>query len=147
MIVYMQVVRAALWPPLKYIAMYAEVDHASTVPLNVSRDTLRTNMINIKTFVSGNMRDVFGVTQEEFYLFSTIYFGGTRWYSWLRHCATTRKVAGSISDGVIGIFHWQNSSGHTEMSTRNISWGKGGRCVGLTTLQHSCVDCLEIWDP
>jgi len=22
----------------------------------------------------------------------------------------------------------------TEISTRNISWGKGGRCVGLTTL-------------
>jgi hypothetical protein len=22
----------------------------------------------------------------------------------------------------------------TEMSTRNISWGKDGRCVGLTTL-------------
>ena len=30
---------------------------------------------------------------------------GTRWRSWLRHCATSRKVAGSIPDGVIGIFH------------------------------------------
>jgi hypothetical protein len=31
--------------------------------------------------------------------------GSTRWRSWLRHCATTsRKVAGSILDGVIGIF-------------------------------------------
>jgi len=29
----------------------------------------------------------------------------TRWRSWLRHCATSRKVAGSIPDGVIGIFH------------------------------------------
>ena len=38
---------------------------------------------------------------------------------------------------------------HTEMSTRNTSWGgggKGGRCVGLT-LPNSCADCLEIWDP
>jgi len=35
----------------------------------------------------------------------------------------------------------------TEMSTRNISWGKGGRCVGLTALLHSCADCLEIWEP
>ena len=35
----------------------------------------------------------------------------------------------------------------TEMSTRNISWGKGGRCVWLTTLQPSCDDCLEIWEP
>ena len=30
---------------------------------------------------------------------------GTRWRSWLRHCATSRKVAGSIPGGVIGIFH------------------------------------------
>ena len=25
--------------------------------------------------------------------------------------------------------------------------GKGGRCVGLTALPSSCVDCLEIWEP
>jgi len=58
---------------------------------------------------------------------------GTRWRSWLRHCATSRKVAGSIPDGVSGIFHWHNPSGRTtalgstqpltEMSTRNICWG------------------------
>ena len=36
---------------------------------------------------------------------------GTRWRSWLRHCATSRKVAGSIPDGVIEIFHWHNPSG------------------------------------
>ena len=30
---------------------------------------------------------------------------GTRWRSWLRHCATSRKVAGSIPDGVTEIFH------------------------------------------
>ena len=58
---------------------------------------------------------------------------GTRWCSWSRHCATSRKVAGSIPDGVIGIFHWHNPSGRTmvlgltqplsEMSTGNISWG------------------------
>ena len=27
------------------------------------------------------------------------------WRSWLRHCATSRKVAGSIPDVVIGILH------------------------------------------
>ena len=52
---------------------------------------------------------------------------------WLRCCATNRKVAGSIPDGVIGIFHWRNPSDHTlalgstqpltEMSTMRISWG------------------------
>jgi len=30
---------------------------------------------------------------------------GTLCRSWLRHCARSRKVAGSIPDGVIGIFH------------------------------------------
>ena len=28
-------------------------------------------------------------------------------------CATNQKVAGSISDDVIGIFHWHNPSDHT----------------------------------
>jgi hypothetical protein len=32
-------------------------------------------------------------------------FRGSRWRSCLRHCATSRKVAGSIPDGVTGIFH------------------------------------------
>ena len=84
--------------------------------------------------------------------------GGPRWCSWLRHCATSWKVADSIPNGVTGIFHWHNPSGRnmalgltqplTEMSTRNISWkGKGGRCVGLTTLPPSCAECLEIWKP
>jgi hypothetical protein len=55
------------------------------------------------------------------------------------------------------IFLWYNPSGCTmalgstqpltEMSTRNITWGEGGRCVGLTTLLPSCADCLKIWEP
>jgi hypothetical protein len=35
----------------------------------------------------------------------------------------------------------------TEMSTRYISWGKGGRCVGLTTLPPSCADLSLNLDP
>jgi hypothetical protein len=35
------------------------------------------------------------------------------WRSWLRHCTTSRKVAGSIPDGVTRIFHWHNPSGCT----------------------------------
>jgi hypothetical protein len=31
--------------------------------------------------------------------------GSTRWRSWLRHCVTNLKVAGSIPNGVTGIFH------------------------------------------
>jgi hypothetical protein len=33
------------------------------------------------------------------------FLGDTRWCSLLRHYATSRKVAGSIPDGVTGIFH------------------------------------------
>jgi hypothetical protein len=54
-----------------------------------------------------------------------------RWRSWLRHCATSRKVAGSIPDGVIGFFHWHNPFGRTMAlgstqpltKMRSISWG------------------------
>jgi hypothetical protein len=58
---------------------------------------------------------------------------GTRWRCWLRHCATSRKVAVSIPDGVTGIFYLHNPSGRTmtlgltqpltEMSTRSNSRG------------------------
>ena len=78
---------------------------------------------------------------------------GTAVAQWLRCCATNRKVAGSIPDGVIGIFHWHNPSDHTmalgstqpvtEMSTRKISWGRGGRCVRLTTLPPSCAVVMK----
>jgi len=34
-----------------------------------------------------------------------------------------------------------------EISTRNISWGKGDRCLRLTTLPPSSADCLEMWQP
>ena len=54
-------------------------------------------------------------------------------YLLFTHDATRRKVAGSIPGGVIGIFHWHNSSGYTMTlrttqpligtSTRIISWG------------------------
>ena len=37
--------------------------------------------------------------------YNTVTHGDTRWRSWLRHCATSWKVAGSIPEGVVGIFH------------------------------------------
>jgi hypothetical protein len=63
----------------------------------------------------------------------------------LRNYATSRKVAGSIPDEVIGFFNWRNPSSRimdlgstqplTEISTRNIpggQWAAGGR-VRLTS--------------
>jgi len=43
----------------------------------------------------------------------TITTGVTRWYGWLRHCATSQKVAGSFPNGVTGIFHRHNPAGRT----------------------------------
>jgi hypothetical protein len=61
------------------------------------------------------------------------YVWGTAVAQWLRFCATNRKVAGSIPDGVIVFFLGHNPSDRTmalgstqpltEMSTRSISWG------------------------
>ena len=60
-------------------------------------------------------------------------YKGTRYRSWLRHNATSRKVAGSNPDEV-DFFNLPNPSSHTmalgstqpltEMSTRNLTGGK-----------------------
>ena len=73
------------------------------------------------------------------------------------HCTTSWKVTGSIPDGVIGIFHWQSFWSHygpgvDSASNRNehqeyFLEGKGGQCIGLTTLPPSCAERLEIWEP
>jgi hypothetical protein len=75
----------------------------------------------------------------------------------LRHCATTRKVAGSLPDCVNGIFHWLKTlrphydSWVDTTSKRNeylkyFLGCKGGRCAGLTLLP-SCARCVEIQKP
>jgi hypothetical protein len=80
---------------------------------------------------------------------------------WLRYCATNRKVAGSIPEGVNGIFHWYNPSDRTmalrstqpltEMITRSIAWGwrrPVRRADNLTTMPLSCnLGTLTSWNP
>jgi hypothetical protein len=68
----------------------------------------------------------------------------------------SRKVAVSIQECAMRIFHSMKTSGRTvthastqhikEMSTRNIFRGKSGRCAGLTTLPSSCAECQEVWE-
>ena len=80
----------------------------------------------------------------------------------LRCYATIRKVADSIPDGIIGIFHLHHPSDRTialgstkpltEMSTRSISWGKGGPCVRPINYHHPVLlsrnlGALTSWNP
>jgi len=73
----------------------------------------------------------------------------------LRHCATSRKVAGSIPGGVFFInisFGPHYGPGVDSASNRNeyqeyFLGGEGGWCTGLTTLPPLCAKCLEIWEP
>jgi len=81
---------------------------------------------------------------------------GTAVAQWLRCCATNRKVAGSIPDGVIGIFHSHSPFDRTmalgstqpltEMSTKIISWGYERpvrKADNLTTILDHCHVILE----
>jgi len=85
---------------------------------NIGRRCLRTGWLGINLGLRwSNNRRLEDITLQ--------------WRSWLKHCATSRKVAGSIPHGVIRFFHWHNPSGRTialgstqplkEMSTRNVS--------------------------
>ena len=75
------------------------------------------------------------------------------WRSCLRICSTSPKVAGSIPDDIIGIFHWHNPFYPRADSASKGEYflgGKGDRCIGLTTLPPSCADCIEAlisWNP
>ena len=53
-----------------------------------------TTNINYET----SLNNIRGLQPTEF--FPTMYAWGTRWRSWIRHWATTRKVAGAIPDDV-----------------------------------------------
>jgi hypothetical protein len=78
--------------------------------------------------------------------------------SWLRHYATSRKVAGSIPDEVIGFFNRSNTSSRTmapgstqpltEMSTRNRPVGKGRPARGANNVTAICEPIVyKMWEP
>jgi hypothetical protein len=58
------------------------------------------------------IRESFEENQNTYFIFNNL-FPQNRWRWWLRPRATSQKVADSIPDGVIRIFHWHNPSGRT----------------------------------
>jgi len=75
-----------------------------------------------------------------------------RWRSWLRHCAISRKVAGSIHGNFLlpYFFRQHNDPGVDSVSDRNeyqeyfLGEGGGGKNGRLITLLASCANCHEI---
>jgi len=59
-------------------------------------------MWKIKNSVSGNCHSYH---KNGFCVSDTLQLHVKRWRSWFRHCATSRKVAGSIPGEINGIFH------------------------------------------
>jgi hypothetical protein len=84
-------------------------------------------MLHVSVVLFSGIKYTIFKTQNYIYIYIYIYI------CWFIHCATSRKAADSISDGVTGIFHRNNPSGCTmalglthlltEMSTRNKSLG------------------------
>jgi hypothetical protein len=70
--------------------------------------------------------------------------GDTRWLSWLRHYATSRKVAGSIPDEVTGFFIWSNPSSRTMARAGIFLRVKG--CRRVSRLSRKC-GSLDVSQP
>jgi len=72
----------------------------------------------------------------------TLHVWGTRWRCWLRHCATSRKVAGSDTRWCLWNFslalvfrsHYVrliDSAYKRNQYQECLFWGKSGRCLGM----------------
>ena len=94
-----------------------------------------------------------GLIAFTFTIFLAFYMG-TAVAQWLRCCAANREVTGSIPVSISGFFidiksfRSHHGPGVDSASNRNdyqehFSWGKGGRCVRLTTLPPSCAVVMK----
>jgi hypothetical protein len=117
----------------KYSHVTSEVDETVSLPFQKQPSLMLECHQFIRNPLGWKGPRHYSLNTHQRYSAVTAHYCGTRWHSWLRHSATSRKVAGSTPDAVIGIFYWHNPSGRTmalgftqpptEMSTRNISWG------------------------
>jgi hypothetical protein len=72
--------------------------------------------------------------------------GGTRSRSFLSHWAASRKGAGSIHDGVIGIFHWLFPSGRI-MALSPLSFRKKWLPITFMLLWSGSLRASTSWKP
>jgi hypothetical protein len=92
---------------------------------------------------------ILNIASKNSYGYMLLMWGPLMVAQWLRYCATNRKVAGSIPDGVFGIFHCHNPFDRTmalgSAQPLNINEYqehflevKAAGCVRLTILPPSC---------
>jgi hypothetical protein len=74
-----------------------------------------------------------------------------RWHSWLMHCATSRKVAGSLPNITTEILQRLNPGVDSDACKneyhQHFLGGESDRYIGLTNLPLSCANCLEFCEP
>jgi hypothetical protein len=116
-----------------YVSKYVQKRHAWEKVQNLVADVMFSVSVELERKLCSctTIFSLMLICTDIFYMY--ILTWGTGWRSWLRHCATSRNVAGSIPDGVTGFCHWHNRFGRTmalgstqpltEMSIRNLSWG------------------------
>ena len=112
------------------------------IPTYSKRNTFKFSNLNSIPISQPLLHSLCPSTSPYSFLMFLPYSMGRAVAYWLRHYATNRQVAGSVPDGVIGIFQWHKPS--CRPLALGSKWvpgvfpgGKGGRCVRLTTLPPS----------
>jgi hypothetical protein len=129
---------------IRDFSWYDSTKAACILYSQIQRDSISIPAQKVAPLSSGLRYDLFAARlqgRSQHKLYSWLFFVWYIWHgprnsvvSWLRHYATSRKVAGSIPDEIIGFFNWPNpysrtmalesSQPLTEMSTRNLLGGK-----------------------
>jgi hypothetical protein len=126
-------------------------------PVTVAKILVKLWNSNKLGFRENRLRDFTSGSKWKFCHFGIVLDGrrSRRFTAWLRVLYKSVQWKSRFAEGP----KWMSASS-TFISrysvvgtmTRLQTWptgggGKGGRCVGLTTLPPSCADCLEIWEP
>jgi len=111
-------------------------------------DILQLKLIDLQSDTDLKNKFISMETVEYFWMVSGLFWKSLtegRFHSLYPPAFSMKPILGGITNVSGRTMVLGSTQPLTEMSTRVISGGgKGGRCVGLTTLPPSCSDCLEI---
>jgi hypothetical protein len=111
--------------------------HCNNAETNSKSENARSRMV-----VSLLVNTVTGTKEDES---STVCVWIAGFHHVMAHLARVLKLMNRYFFNFQSFFGPQQT---TDMEVRlYLLRGKGGRCIQLRTLQPSCTDCLEIWEP